>query len=52
MAENFPTEFAEAIELKANLEDRFMWAHDHWGIGKYPVEVDYEEMYDVLMESE
>jgi hypothetical protein len=31
---------------------RIMWVNDHTGIGKYPSEIDYEKMYNELMESE
>jgi hypothetical protein len=52
MAENFPLKFADAIKDKPAFQERAEWVNDHKGIGKYPSKVDYEKMYDVLMESE
>jgi hypothetical protein len=52
MAENFPIEFEEAIFDKPAFHERVEWVNDNKGIGKYPSEVDYEEMYNELMESE
>jgi hypothetical protein len=52
MAENFPTAFTEAIQDKANFQERIQWVDEHKGIGKYPAEVDYEEMYETLMSEE
>jgi hypothetical protein len=52
MAENHPIDFAEEFETNANLQDRADWVNEHKGIGKYPSSVDYEKMYNELMESE
>lgn len=52
LAENRPTDFANAIEMHPAFTQRIMWVNDHTGIGKYPRDIDYEEMYNVLMGSE
>jgi hypothetical protein len=48
LAENHPTDFANAIEMKANFHERIQWVNEHTGIGKYPADVDYEAMYEKL----
>jgi hypothetical protein len=52
LAENHPTDFANAIQMKANFTQRIMWVNEHTGIGKYPTEINYGEMYDELMRDE
>ena len=52
MAENFPMEFTEAIKDKPAFRERVQWVSDHKKIGMHPSEVDYEAMYNELMESE
>ena len=49
LAENHPTDFAEAIQMKANFQERIHWVNEHTGIGKHPAEVEWEEMYNELM---
>lgn len=48
MAENHPTDFANAIEMKPNFTQRIMWVNENTGVGKYPTEIDYEELLSEL----
>jgi len=50
LAENHPTDFLNEIEMKANFTERIMWVNEHMGIGKYPAEINYEEMYKELLD--
>ena len=52
LAENHPEDFADAIAGKANFQERIEWVDEHRGIGKYPSEVDWEKMYNELMNEE
>jgi len=49
LAENFPIEFARIFKEKVRFKERVKWVEEHAGIGKYPTEVNWEEMFDNLM---
>jgi len=47
-AENYPDQFlASAVQIE-RLQDRVLWHDINKGIGKYPSEVDYDDMFDDL----